>query len=67
MPPPSTLSLQVPYAETEQQFLLLAVQAAVKMFRSIDVSSYDRMPAGSTGEATVPESLASSGIHAEQN
>jgi hypothetical protein len=67
MPPPSTVSLQVPYAETEQEFLLLAVQAAVRMFRTIDASSYDRMPARSTGEATVSESLASAGIQAQQN
>ena len=64
MPAPSTLSVQVPYAETEQQFLVLAVQAAVKTFRTIH-ASYNRSPAHSAGEATMSESLASAGAQAK--
>ena len=33
---PVTVSLEVPYADTEQQFLILAVQMAVRTFRSIN-------------------------------
>jgi len=36
-----TVSLEVPYAETEQQFLVLAVQTAVKTFRSLHASPVD--------------------------
>jgi hypothetical protein len=32
---PLTVTIQVPYAENEQQFLLQAVEAAVKIFRSL--------------------------------
>jgi len=56
MPPPLTVSLQVPYAKDEQQFLILAVQAAVKTFRTLHLSSCDRSPAQSIGEATMSES-----------
>ncbi len=38
MPSPMTVSLEVPYAENEQQFLVLAVQTAVKTFRSLHAS-----------------------------
>lgn len=31
-----TVTLQVPYAENEQQFLLQAVEAAVRTFRSLN-------------------------------
>jgi hypothetical protein len=33
---PSTVTLQVPYAENEQQFLLQAVEAAVSAFRRLN-------------------------------
>jgi len=36
MTSPVTVSLQVPYADSEQQFLVLAVQAAVRTFRSMN-------------------------------
>lgn len=41
MPSPMTVSLEVPYAENEQQFLVLAVQTAVKTFRSLHASPVD--------------------------
>ena len=36
MSSPETVSLQIPYAANEKQFLFLAVQAAVRTFRSIN-------------------------------
>jgi hypothetical protein len=33
---PLTVILQVPYAENEQQFLLQAVEAAVRKYRSLN-------------------------------
>jgi hypothetical protein len=33
---PDTVSLQIPYTANEKQFLILAVQAAVRTFRSIN-------------------------------
>ena len=33
---PLTVTLQVPYAENEQQFLLQAVEAAVRTYRSLN-------------------------------
>ena len=33
---PMTVTLHVPYAENEQQFLLQAVEAAVRTFRSFN-------------------------------
>jgi hypothetical protein len=50
MPSPTSVSLQVPYTENEQQFLVLAVQIAMRTFRSIHAHS---------GEPTI--FLASSG------
>ena len=41
MPSPATVSLEVPYAENEQQFLVLAVQAAVRTFRSMNAHSVE--------------------------
>ncbi len=35
MPSPVTVSVQAPYSANEQQFLVLAVQAALGRFRSI--------------------------------
>jgi len=34
--PPSTVTLQVPYSKNEQQFLLQAIEVAVKTFRSLN-------------------------------
>jgi hypothetical protein len=39
MTSPVTVSLQVPYADTERQFLVLAVQSAVRAFRSMNARS----------------------------
>ena len=36
MSSPETVSLQIPYAANEKQFLILAVQAAMRRFRSIN-------------------------------
>jgi hypothetical protein len=36
MPSPESVSLQIPYTDNEKQFLFLAVQAAVRTFRSIN-------------------------------
>lgn len=41
MTSPVTVSLQVPYAESEQQFLVLAVQTAVRTFRSMKLRCDD--------------------------
>jgi hypothetical protein len=41
MPSPMTESVQVPYSENEQQFLVLAVQAAVRTFRSMHANPGD--------------------------
>ena len=36
MTAPETVSLQIPYRANEKQFLILAVQAAVRTFRNIN-------------------------------
>ena len=41
MTSPVTVSLQVPYVDSEQQFLVLAVQTAVRTFRSMKLRSDD--------------------------
>ena len=41
MPSPATVSLEVPYADNEQQFLVLAVQTAVRAFRSMNAHSVE--------------------------
>jgi hypothetical protein len=41
MTSPVTVSLEVPYAESEQQFLVLAVQTAVRTFRSMKLHCDD--------------------------
>lgn len=38
---PVSVSLQVPYTENEQQFLAHAVQAALRMFRSMNAGSVE--------------------------
>ena len=46
---PVTVTLQVPYTENEQHFLLQAVAAAVRTFRSVN-----RKPGDGFGEVPVP-------------
>ena len=41
MSSPETVSLQIPYRANEKQFLILAVQAAVRTFRNINPGSAD--------------------------
>jgi len=41
MSSPETVSLQIPYAANEKQFLFLAVQAAIRTFRSINLRCAD--------------------------
>jgi hypothetical protein len=41
MPLPETVSLQIPYTSNEKHFLILAVQAALRRFRSINPRSSD--------------------------
>ena len=41
MTSPETVSLQIPYTANEKQFLFLAVEAAVRRFRSINPHSAD--------------------------
>jgi len=41
MSSPETVSLQIPYTANEKQFLFLAVEAAVRRFRSINPHSAD--------------------------
>ena len=41
MTSPETVSLQIPYTANEKEFLILAVQAAVRTFRSISPSCAD--------------------------
>ena len=38
---PLTVTLEVPHADNEQQFLLQAVEAAVRTFRSLNRKSSD--------------------------
>lgn len=51
---PATVSLEVPYADTEQQFLILAVQAAVRTFRSMN------SPSGESSSSSMKPSVFSS-------
>jgi hypothetical protein len=39
MPSPVTVSLQIPYVENEREFVMLAVQVAVRTFRSMNAPS----------------------------
>jgi len=66
MPSPMIVSLEVPYAENEQQFLVLVVQTAVKTFRSLNASSADESVSNSSvGSIEAPAS--SSSIHAPED
>ena len=42
MSSPFTVSVEVPYADNEHQFLILAVKAAMRTFRNMTASSADR-------------------------
>ena len=52
-----TVSLQVPYTRNEQQFLFLAVQTAVRTFRSMNTSSNELARAPSQKPSTFSPSL----------
>ena len=61
---PLTVTLQVPYAENEQQFLLQAVEAALRKFRSLNAKPGDGFGEGSStmnsqDEPTAPLALVS--------
>jgi hypothetical protein len=66
---PLTVSLEVPYADNEQEFLVLAVQAAMQTFRKMHSSSGEQSSnltaaalSGSSASSTqhVPEVLGGS-------
>jgi hypothetical protein len=44
MSSPVTVSLQIPYVESEREFVMLAVQIAVRTFRSMNTASIDPLP-----------------------
>ena len=50
---PVTVSLEVPYADTEQQFLVLAVQTAVRTFRSMNVRAAEQTLSSSSMDPSV--------------
>ena len=50
---PFTVSLEVPYADTEQQFLVLAVQTAVRTFRSMNVRPAEQTLSSSSTDPSV--------------
>ena len=54
-----TVSLQVPYAQSEQQFLILAVQAAVRTFRGMNAHSSGQTILLSSVEGSDPSHSAS--------
>ena len=43
-----TVTLQVPYVQNDQQFLLQAVEAAVRTFRSLNENAADGFAEGSS-------------------
>jgi hypothetical protein len=57
-----TVSLEVPYADTEQQFLILAVQTAVRTFRNMNACSGRPFSSSSTK----PSSSCSSALNQTQ-
>ena len=71
MSSPETVSLQIPYAANEKQFLFLAVQAAVRRFRSINprcandlyLSSSDSSGPSSPSEMHDPQATHKSQVH----
>jgi hypothetical protein len=52
---PLIVTLQVPYAENEQQFLLRAAEAAVRTFRSLNEKACDGFAEGSSTGAAQDE------------
>ena len=64
--PPMTVSLEVPYAENEQQFLALVVQTAVKTFRSLNASPSDES-ASKTSVGSIEKPAWSSSIHVSED
>jgi hypothetical protein len=67
MPSPMTVSLEVPYAENEQQFLVLAVQTAVKTFRSLHASPVVDEAASQSSVESLEASACSSIIEVLEN
>ena len=61
MSSPATVSLEVPYAENEQQFLVLAVQTAVRTFRRMNAHSVEPS-IGVTAETPLHASASSNHI-----
>ena len=66
MPSPMTVSLKVPYAENEQQFLALVVQTAVKTFRSLNASPADES-ASKTSVGSIEAPAWSSSINVSED
>ena len=64
MSSPETVSLRIPYAANEKQFLFLAVQAAVRTFRSINPRCVDDPLYLSSPSSSDPSSP--SGTHDQQ-
>jgi hypothetical protein len=52
MASPETVSLHIPYAENEKEFLILAVQAAVRTFRNIRSSETTSPSTSQTSQST---------------
>ena len=64
MSSPEIVSLQIPYTANEKQFLILAVQAAVRSFRSINPPCDDDLLYLSSSSSSGPSS--SSETHNQQ-
>ena len=64
MSSPETVSLRIPYAANEKQFLILTVQAAMRTFRSINAPCADDPLYLSSPSSSDPSSL--SGTHDQQ-
>jgi hypothetical protein len=60
MPSPITVSLEVPYAENERQFLVLVVQTAIRTFRRIHASSADDLASTASAGSTEASACGSS-------
>ena len=52
MPSPATVSLQIPYVENEREFVMLAVQIAVRTFRSMSAGSGTSTDSSNSGLQT---------------
>lgn len=70
MTSPETVSLQIPYTANEKQFLILAVQAAVRTFRSINPPCADNplyLPSPSSlGVSSASETHDQQALHKSQ-